>query len=201
MSRSTTPFSMRKWSNNLRARLLTHFTPHNANYLLHGGALISQLLVNMAKLDLIVDADLPSVISPPCVGCISTLFLTQNTKAVHRNTHTLVLWCFFGDHIPTTMCTIMRERRHSKPGPLRTCTWWRAIRFLGSVSAWLLAQVRLHPHRPAVCFHYFLYGGRPPHLHNHDWDTVAPEFLANSYVLNLSLLMCLWFICVYARCS
>ncbi|KAK1629228.1 hypothetical protein QYE76_003543 [Lolium multiflorum] len=44
--------------------------------------------------------------------------------------------------IPATACTAVRESRPPKPRPLRSCTGRRAIRFLGSVSARLLASVR-----------------------------------------------------------
>ncbi|KAK1616687.1 hypothetical protein QYE76_022204 [Lolium multiflorum] len=44
--------------------------------------------------------------------------------------------------IPATACTAVRESRPPKPRPLRSCTGRRAIRFLGSVSARLLAAVR-----------------------------------------------------------
>ncbi|KAK1681343.1 hypothetical protein QYE76_042191 [Lolium multiflorum] len=48
--------------------------------------------------------------------------------------------CFFP--IPATACTAVRESRPPKLRPLRSCTGRRAIRFLGSVSARLLATVR-----------------------------------------------------------
>ncbi|KAK1670409.1 hypothetical protein QYE76_058568 [Lolium multiflorum] len=44
--------------------------------------------------------------------------------------------------IPATACTAVRESRPPKLRPLRSCTGRRAIRFLGSVSARLLATVR-----------------------------------------------------------
>ncbi|KAK1643805.1 hypothetical protein QYE76_061610 [Lolium multiflorum] len=45
--------------------------------------------------------------------------------------------------IPVTACTTVRESRPPKPRPLRSCTGRRAIRFLGSISARLLAAVRV----------------------------------------------------------
>ncbi|KAK1646000.1 hypothetical protein QYE76_063805 [Lolium multiflorum] len=45
--------------------------------------------------------------------------------------------------IPATACTAVRESRPPKLRPLRSCTGRRAIRFLGSVSARLLATVRV----------------------------------------------------------
>ncbi|KAK1608899.1 hypothetical protein QYE76_032572 [Lolium multiflorum] len=44
--------------------------------------------------------------------------------------------------IPAAACTAVRESRPPKLRPLRSCTGRRAIRFLGSVSARLLATVR-----------------------------------------------------------
>ncbi|KAK1663012.1 hypothetical protein QYE76_051171 [Lolium multiflorum] len=44
--------------------------------------------------------------------------------------------------IPASACTAVRESRPPKLRPLRSCTGRRAIRFLGSVSARLLAAVR-----------------------------------------------------------
>ncbi|KAK1678392.1 hypothetical protein QYE76_039240 [Lolium multiflorum] len=53
--------------------------------------------------------------------------------------------------IPATACTAVRESRPPKLRSLRSCTGRRAIRFLGSVSARLLAAVRVHLRR-SVCF-------------------------------------------------
>ncbi|KAK1620517.1 hypothetical protein QYE76_026034 [Lolium multiflorum] len=53
--------------------------------------------------------------------------------------------------IPATACTAVRESGPPKLRPLRSCTGRRAIRFLGSVSARLLAVVRLL-HRRFGCF-------------------------------------------------
>ncbi|KAK1630411.1 hypothetical protein QYE76_004726 [Lolium multiflorum] len=53
--------------------------------------------------------------------------------------------------IPAIACTAVRESRPPKLRPLRSCTGRRAIRFLGSVSARLLAAVRLLPRRSG-CF-------------------------------------------------
>jgi hypothetical protein len=47
--------------------------------------------------------------------------------------------------IPATACMAVRESRPPKPHPLRSCTGRRAIRFLGSVSARLLASIRVLP--------------------------------------------------------
>jgi hypothetical protein len=44
--------------------------------------------------------------------------------------------------IPATACTAVRDSMPPKPYPLRSCTRRRAIRFLGSVSARLLASRR-----------------------------------------------------------
>ncbi|KAK1612817.1 hypothetical protein QYE76_036490 [Lolium multiflorum] len=53
--------------------------------------------------------------------------------------------------IPASACTAVRESRPPKLRPLRSCTGRRAIRFLGSASARLLAAVRVHLRR-SVCF-------------------------------------------------
>ncbi|KAK1603892.1 hypothetical protein QYE76_027565 [Lolium multiflorum] len=53
--------------------------------------------------------------------------------------------------IPASACTAVRESRPPKLRPLRSYTGRRAIRFLGSVSARLLAVVRLLLRRPG-CF-------------------------------------------------
>jgi hypothetical protein len=51
--------------------------------------------------------------------------------------------------IPATACRAIRESRPPKPRPLRSCTERHAIRFLGSVSAWLLASVHVLPRQSA----------------------------------------------------
>jgi hypothetical protein len=51
--------------------------------------------------------------------------------------------------IPATVCMDVRESRPPKPRPLRSCTGRRAIRFLGSVSARLLASIHVPPRRSA----------------------------------------------------
>ena len=50
-----------------------------------------------------------------------------------------LLRCSLVFPIPATACTAVRESRPPKPRPLRSYTGRRAIRFLGSVSARLLA--------------------------------------------------------------